>query len=253
MTVKTLYDALCRRIPESLSLEWDHDGLAVCPDREAPVRKVLCVLDVTDYVISYAADSGYDVILAHHPLLIHGLPALTEETFAERRVLACVKAGITIMTFHTRADAVDGGVNDCLLRTLGLQVQPMPCENNLLRFGRLAEPQSVACFARTVKEALGAERVRYCDSGKMVSLVAVCGGGGKDFAPFAKASGADLYLTGELSHHLLTDGKDDGMSYMEAGHFETEYPVLDFFAQSVRDICPQAQVDCLRHSPIETI
>ncbi|MBO7150226.1 MAG: Nif3-like dinuclear metal center hexameric protein [Clostridia bacterium] len=253
MTVKTLYESLSERIPASLSLEWDHDGLAVCPDLSAPVRKVLCVLDVTDYAITYAKENGFDVILAHHPMFMRGLGAVTEETFLGRRALACVSAGISVMTFHTRADAVEGGVNDCLLRALGLQPQPMPCENNLLRFGRLAEAQSVSCFARTVKEALGAECVRYCDSGKSVSLVAVCGGGGKDFAHVAKASGADLYLTGELNHHILTDGKDDEMSYMDAGHFETEYPVLAFFAEQVKDICPQAEVECLRLTPFETI
>ena len=62
MTVKTLYESLSERIPASLSLEWDHDGLAVCPDLHAPVRKVLCVLDVTEYAINYAKENGFDVI-----------------------------------------------------------------------------------------------------------------------------------------------------------------------------------------------
>lgn len=253
MTVKTLYESLSSRIPASLSLDWDHDGLAVCANLNASVHKVLCVLDVTDYAINYAKENGFDVIVAHHPMLMRGLGAVTEETFLGRRALACLQAGISVMTFHTRADAVEGGVNDCLLRALGLQPQLMPCENNLLRFGKLAEPQSVSCFARTVKSALGAECVRYCDSGKAVSLVAVCGGGGKDFAQLAKNCGADLYLTGELNHHILTDGKDDGMSYMDAGHFETEYPVVAFFSDLVKDICPGAEVECLRIPPFESI
>ena len=51
-TVKALYDFLEEKIPRSLSSEWDNDGLMVCPDENAEVKKILFALDATDNVIN---------------------------------------------------------------------------------------------------------------------------------------------------------------------------------------------------------
>ena len=55
-TVKALYDFLEEKIPRSLSSEWDNDGLMVCPDENAEVKKVLFALDATDNVINFAKE-----------------------------------------------------------------------------------------------------------------------------------------------------------------------------------------------------
>ena len=54
MNVKELYSFLNERIPASLSCEWDNDGLMVCADASAPVRRVLLALDATEAVAEYA-------------------------------------------------------------------------------------------------------------------------------------------------------------------------------------------------------
>ena len=47
MTVKDLYERLNIYFPPALSLDWDRDGLMVCPDPARRVRRVLLTLDVT--------------------------------------------------------------------------------------------------------------------------------------------------------------------------------------------------------------
>ena len=73
MNCKELYRILDEKIPASLSCEWDKDGLECCPDIEKDIKKVLVSLDVTDEVIDYAAEHGFDAIVAHHPLFFKGL------------------------------------------------------------------------------------------------------------------------------------------------------------------------------------
>ena len=56
--------------------------------------------------------------------------------------------------------------------------------------------------------------------------VAVLGGGGKDFIPYAKSAGADAFLTGEASYNALLDSAAAGLVTITAGHYYTEAPVL---------------------------
>ena len=64
--VKELYDYLDERIPRALSCEWDNDGLMVCADASAPVRRVLLALDATEAVAEYAKANGLDPSKYHN-------------------------------------------------------------------------------------------------------------------------------------------------------------------------------------------
>ena len=79
MTVKDLYERLNLAFPPSLSLDWDRDGLMVCPDPGRRVRRVLVTLDVTPAAADAAIQAGADLILSHHPRLCQPLAALSDE------------------------------------------------------------------------------------------------------------------------------------------------------------------------------
>lgn len=253
MTVRSLYKALEALYSPQRFESWDHDGLTLCADGEREVRKVLCVLDITDSTVKYAKDGGFDVILAHHPMIFRPTDAILDTDAVGRRVLACLASGISVMTFHTRADVAEGGVGDALLHALGLTPTDVECDVPYLRFGTLPAPMAPTDFAAHVADRLSAPALRFVDGGKPVSTVAVCGGSGKEFAAAALAHGADAYVTGELGHHALTDLYDLGLTAVEAGHYETEYPVLTRFEAALKEIVPDAQVEILNHTPIQSV
>ena len=234
MTVGELYSFLCEKIPSTLSCDWDHDGLAVCPDRNAPVSGVVCVLDMSEAALDLAIEKGCNVIFTHHPMLFRPLASLSGDTPLEKLAIRCLLCGVSVMGFHTRADAVEGGTNTCLLASLGLKVVPEVCDGQVFRLGTLPSPMTAHEFARHIKEKLGAS-VRYADGGKPITTVLVCGGGGKGFSAEAQHLGADAFLTGEIGHHGLCDAPAIGISLFEAGHFETEVAVLNFFASLVSE------------------
>ncbi|MFA5561212.1 MAG: Nif3-like dinuclear metal center hexameric protein [Eubacteriales bacterium] len=258
MTVRTLYDTLSALIPPTLSIPGDNDGLAVCPDASREVRRVLCVLDVTEAAVAYALQGGFDTILSHHPLLYRPAPSLTQAEPLGRKLIRLLAGGISVMSFHTRADAVAGGTNDRLAALVGLtEVTPICGEGeaSLVRGGRLPRPLSLAEFAALVKQCLHVPpapppMLRAVDSGRMIARVAVCGGTGRDFVKEARAWGADLYLAGELGYHTLLDEVGFGMSLMEAGHDCTEAHMAAYFAERVRGLAPDAEVCCWQQPSI---
>jgi dinuclear metal center YbgI/SA1388 family protein len=180
MKVKEYDRFFGEKITRELSLSWDNDGLMCCPDPEREVRRVLAVLDITEEAVDEAIRGGYDLILSHHPLVFRGVKSLTARDGVGRKLLKLVQYGISAMSFHTRLDALTGGVNDLLAASLGLtEVTPFGAEQ-IGRVGNLREETSPEEFARLVKKTLHAPTVLLSSAGKRVSRVAVLGGSGRD-------------------------------------------------------------------------
>jgi dinuclear metal center YbgI/SA1388 family protein len=214
---------------------------------------VLISLDPTEDAVQVAATEGYTVLLTHHPLLFRGLHAVDGGDTGSRKVIRLIQAGVTAMSFHTRLDAADGGVNDTLAALLGLeQVRPFgategedanPAGKPLGRIGTLPCPESMDAFVGRVKAALHLPGVLCAGCGKPVSRVAVLGGAGDDDVDAAMAAGADTYLTGELRYHHLCDAPFSGMNLLAAGHYHTEFPVTSVLARLVEDAYRTAKED----------
>ncbi len=255
MTIKELYASLEARIPRRLSCEWDNDGLMVSGDPSREVKRVLIALDITAEVVRKAVEGGFDVVISHHPLVFRPLKAITTEIPVAKKVIDLLGAGITAMSFHTRLDAVCGGVNDTLAAALGV-ADAVPFgngEETIGRIGRLSEPITLEAFALRVKQATGAPFVQVSDAGRLVERVAILGGSGSSDVQAAECAGADTYLTGELGHHLLTDGPERGMNLVAAGHFHTENPVCETLCAMVREIIPSVEIEITDSNPIRVI
>ena len=224
MKIHELYKFFNEKIPTSLSCDWDNDGLMCCGDPEREVRRVLVALDITAAVVAEAVAGKYDLVLSHHPLIFRPLRAVEPSDPVAKKVLTLLQAGITAMSFHTRLDAVVGGVNDTLAEALGLvDVVPFGDGGETIgRIGTLKEAMPVDEFASCVKAVTGAPWVQLSDAGLKAFRVAVLGGGGSGDVDAARAAGADTYLTGELKHNQLTDAPEWGINLIAAGHFYTE-------------------------------
>ena len=244
MTVHELYTFLNDKIPTSLSCDWDNDGLMCCPDGDRKVGRVLIALDITAAVVDQAIAGGYDVVLSHHPLIFKPLKALNSYDPVAKKVIRLMQAGISAMSFHTRLDAVVGGVNDTLANALELcEVVPFG-ENGeeIGRIGMLTSPMSLCDFAERVKAVTGAPCVQIADAGRLVSRVALLGGGGAGDADAARMAGADTYLTGELKHNQLTDAPEYGMNLIAAGHFYTENLICERLRELVSKADPKIEI-----------
>ena len=257
MTIRELYAALEARIPRSLSCDWDNDGISCAPALDVPVTGILIALDPTEDAVETAVAEGYNVLLTHHPMLFRGLKTVDGHDTGSRKVIRMIRHGITAMAFHTRLDAVDGGVNDVLAARLGLtHAEPFgeasnPAGKPIGRVGSLPVEMTAEAFADAVKAALDLPAVVLAGCGKPVRRVAVLGGAGDDDVAAAAAAGADTYVTGELRYHQLCDAPYGSLNLIMAGHYHTEAPVLDRLAEMCGEICPEAPVRILGVSRVE--
>lgn len=234
ITVSELYQELDRAIPASLSCEWDNDGLMCCPVPSRQAKKVLVALDITERIVDRAISEGFDVILSHHPLIFRPVRSLTTENAVPRKLIRLIENGVTAMSFHTRFDALAGGVNDALAEALGVK-NTRPFGNEDEEMGRIGEvdPCTLSAFAEKVKKALGAPAVLF--SGEMpVRRVALLGGSGEDFVDAAKKAGADTYVSGDLAYHQMSEARECGINLIAAGHYYTENPSLPYLAALVK-------------------
>ena len=243
MTVNNLYDILTARIPEELRESWDNDGKMCVPDPDRTVRRVIVTLDVTEEVVDYAIENGFDLIVSHHPLIFRPLRAMDADEPVARKLIKLIGAQIAVLSFPTRADRVAGGVNDLLAESLDLaHVVPFG-EGGLGRIGELDEEMPLDEFAFVLKEQLAVPRVLLADGYTPVRRVAVVGGDGKDYLSAAIEAGADTFVSGRLGYNTMEEAAERGINLVEAGHYYTEQRVSELFGTIIAEAVPEAVVE----------
>ena len=237
MTVEQLARILDNEISPELSESWDNDGRMVIPDPEAEVTKVLCALDCMSVAIDLAIKNGCNVIVTHHPLIFKPLGAVVPDDSVGRRVIECIKRGIAILSYHTRLDSMQGGVNDTLANLLGIKNS-----GAFLPFGRIGDvdEQRFYDFAKKTAETLSLD---ICSLGlvkatETVKRVAVISGCGKDEIKEVIAAGADTFVTGEVMHNHMIDCKELGLNLICGTHYATERIIVPVLADIIRKHVP---------------
>lgn len=97
---------------------------------------------------------------------------------------------------------------------------------------------SLGALASEVADALGGDGLRVSGRRDMpVRRVAVVPGSGGDFVGAARAVGADVIVTGDVSHHRVVGALDLGMAVIDPGHVPTERPGMSGLVARVRTAC----------------
>ena len=250
VTVGMIYDELNTLAPVHYQMDFDNSGFLV-GDRDAEVKTVLTALDITDAVIEEAAACSADLIVSHHPLLFHPLRNVLADDLTGRKVLTLARHGISAICMHTNLDIADGGVNDTLMHTLKAEItgllepagtdddgNPLGCG----RIGYLTEAMPLNAFLRFITERLHVSGLRYCDSGKQVHKIAVCGGSGGSMLELAYGAGCDTFVTADIKYDRFLASKELGMNLIDADHFCTENVVVPVIAQAIQGVFPDLEV-----------
>ena len=248
MKVRQILDALEQYAPLPLQDGFDNAGLQIGLTEEQEVTGALLCLDVTEAVIDEAESLGCNLIVAHHPLLFHGLKSITGKNYVERCVVKAIQKNITIYAAHTNLDNAQGGVNYRIAETIGLinlqflegKVATVPAGAGVI--GELPEAMSEQDFLLRLKQLFNIRCLRHNSlNGRMIRRVALCGGAGGFLLSNAIAQNADAFLTGEIRYHDYF-GHDNELLLAEMGHYESEQYTMDIFTEVLHSRFPDLKI-----------
>lgn len=232
--LQDVLDVLEEVAPSRLAEDWDNPGLQV-GDPSQEIRKILIALDPTLKALRQAVSGGSQLLLTHHPLIFRPLSCLDRKIYPGNVIFEAVKEGISVAAAHTNLDVAPGGINDMLASLFNLeQVEVLEKKEDhkitgagLGRIGNLQQPMTLLAVMETAKTLLGTQNVRGL-GGKNLKIrrVAVVGGTGGGMAAAASRMGADLLLTGDISHHEALEAQNHELALIDGGHFYTEKAAL---------------------------
>lgn len=231
--VRDIYQKLNQEYPFSSQEDWDNAGL-LCGSFEQEVTVCVTALDVTPETVAFAAVSGAQLIISHHPVIFSGMKAVLHFS----PVFQAIQHSISILSAHTNFDKAETGTGAVLSELLGWKTHML--ENELFRMGELPQEKTVAELADELHIMLHTP-VAYVLGEKPVKKIAVCTGAGGSEIARAATAGADCYITGEMKYHEFLDAKAMGLGVAAAGHFETEDIAMQVLNQRMQQWFPQVR------------
>jgi dinuclear metal center YbgI/SA1388 family protein len=235
MRVADLVLAMEAIAPPAFAESWDNVGLVV-GDRDAPLTRVLVAVDLSPAVFREIERRGCDAAVAYHPPVFQPV----------RRLLAgdlgyeAARRGLAVYSPHTALDVAEGGTNDVLADVLNVRDRRplrarVPGGPGIGRVGEVA-PVDARAIVASLKACLRLSHVLAAgDLARTVTRVAVCAGAGGALLDDVVASGAQLYVAGELAHHDALRGARAGLAVACTLHSNTERAAMPSLARRLRE------------------
>ena len=237
MHLKTIYEIIDGLAPFALSKEqcerFEHyDNSGILLDCGGEITKILFSLDLSSRAVEEAKKAGANCIVTHHPAIFSPLHSLTEKE--GKNILACARAGISVISAHLNLDCAPEGIDESLMQGLGGKEALAICEElSQGGYGRVYEVEeaSFESFVEKVKKTFSAERVISYGEKPVKKVASFCGGGfDEKTLAFALEKGADTFVSSDGKHHLILEAVEKGLNVVLLTHYAAEnYGFYRFF------------------------
>lgn len=213
--------------PLDLQEEWDNSGWQI-KLTDGEISKVMVALEVNTQVVYDAILNKADLLLVHHPLIFGKINRVDNKNVTGKLIIELIKHGISVYSTHTPFDICQGGNNDYLGKVLGMEdVKPMEGEPlGICRVGLVSgDGMRAADFIEKAAKVLKIDKKFFNYAGSLDTKIKKCGwctGAGAEFLKAAKATGCDLFITGDLKYHAAQEAREIGINVLDCGHFGTE-------------------------------
>lgn len=224
MKVRDFIEKMNEFCPFDSAYSWDNVGLLV-GDCDSDIKGIYIALDVSDEVIEHALEKNCNLILTHHPMIFKPVPRVVNSDMNGRRIISMIKNNMSYVAMHTNFDvyimwkivAEKLGFSD--YKVLDITGEDGEEPIGIGSISLLKNPLSIEELAILIKEKMGLPFVTYYgDKKKVVSTVAVVPGSGKSEINTAILMGAEVLITGDITHHEGIDAEGSGLSIIDAGH-----------------------------------
>lgn len=239
MRIEKLLFQINNLLPPETSIKGDRIGLQIQNDR-TELRRILTTLEITGDVLDEAHKLQIDTIVTFHPLIYHPLTEITSNDRISSLTKRIIREDINVISVHTNFDAFINGTSYLLAEKLGL------VNLDFLEQSDLKENSGMGCVGDTETALFQDELLEkvslICSSPlryneipyeKKINKIAIVGGSGSSFIQEAIVSGADAFITADVSYHNFhsVNGK---IMLIDPGHYEMEQFVPAAMAELLR-------------------
>ncbi len=265
MKLNEIYQIADTLAPKSISDEmcakygwYDNSGILVDVGEE--IAGVVFSLDLSLAAIEKAIAVGANLIITHHPAIYGKISRIDyhDEEVLGKKLITCIRHGISVIAMHLNLDAAEGGIDQSLMEGVGVcaHSQPQPYATQLLMaqggYGRAYEVEKTKLgdLAQAMQDTFSTSRVEiYGEKEKVVSKIAsFCGSGADEKSiAFAVAAGAEVMISSDFKHHVLSLALERGLSVITLPHYAAEsYGFKKYYEKISR----QVKIPCVFHEEI---
>ncbi|AOO65809.1 Nif3-like dinuclear metal center hexameric protein [Sulfurospirillum halorespirans] len=223
MKVGALYDFLDTLSPFATQASWDNSGLLI-GSREDEVEQIYLSLDVDSALLEEVAENS--LIITHHPLIFSSLKQLNFAKYPSNLIQIMVQKKISLIAMHTNFDL--SHLNAFVASKLGFEIVE---SNEFVAYCEVN--QRLDDLALHVKHVLGIENLRIVRAKEWVGRCAITTGAGGDLISKIEA---DCFLSGDLKYHQAMEAKENNLSLIDIGHFESERYFPECLAQYLKNL-----------------
>ncbi len=221
--------------PKELAIEGDNIGLQVGNDLNKNIEKIGIALDPSLNVVKKAEKEKIDFLFTHHPILKDSIRTFTGIIYEKLKIL--IENEIILYSAHTNLDICKNGLNDALANLYTLKNIKYLYKNGLGRIG---------LFSGTFEDILNITKEHIIKNPIIVNSdalkdkkdlkVAVLSGYGLSQKSVKYVSEfADVYISGDLTHHSKILAEELGLCVIDGGHYGTEVYGLKLFKKYLED------------------
>lgn len=202
--------------------DYGPNGMQV--EGRAEVRRLVSGVTASRALIEAAVAVEADAIFVHHGLFWRGSDGRVTGWMKQRLALLLAQ-DINLYAYHLPLDAhPELGNNAQFGARLGLKADARFGAQDLGFIGASTQGRAwtVDSLAAHVQGALGRSVVSVGGDGRPLRRIAWCTGGAQSYFEAAIASGADAFITGEISEPQAHYARECGVAFLACGHHASE-------------------------------
>lgn len=245
MQAKDIIIKLEELSPKHYACDWDNVGLMLGSE-EKDVKKVMVVVDLHEELVDRAIKENVDMIITHHPFIFEGLKSINYDESIGRKIIKLTKNKVCVYSMHTNFD-VSGSMAEIAADKLWIadrEVLQVTSDDGkgLGIIGTLAHI-NLKSFAFVVKDTFKLENIKvYGNLKELVHKIAILPGAGRSAVNDAIKKGADVLITGDISHHAGIEAYEQGLKLIDAGHYGIEKIFIRFISDLLRENFEEIEV-----------
>lgn len=254
MKSKVLLTKLSKLFPKRIA-KANHDFVGLmCGKIPEDINKVVLCLDMDESIFEQVKDINPDIVISHHPFIYGPKGKVLKYDLAKKDLVDRLNAlNIPVYSFHTNFDTGKRGMNEALSEALGLKDVYAPSKDIMMRIGYLEKEMSIDDFVIYAKNRLNVNYgLLINEGGKTIKKVGIIGGGGSRSYKVALEEGCDIYVSGDVTHHVRREIVLAHFNYLDLPH-EIERIFIPQMKKILLDFDSNLEIICIDHEQLPKV